>query len=96
MTAQVADLTSLLKLKEDEINTLLSNKENIEAKLKSLEENYGTQKDGFVEELNKMNDVLKQRGETITRLEEKYQTTEQEFKVISASVENQTLIPNYL
>lgn len=96
MTAQVADFTSLLKLKEDEINTLLSNKENIEAKLKSLEENFGTQKDGFVEELNKMNDVLKQRGETITRLEEKYQTTEQEFKVISASVENQTLIPNYL
>ena len=49
--------------------------------LKTLEENYEQQKDGFVEELNKMNDVLKQRGEAITRLEEKCQTNEKEFKV---------------
>lgn len=53
----------------------------MQAQLKTLEENYEQQKDGFVEELNKMNDVLKQRGEAITRLEEKCQTNEKEFKV---------------
>ena len=78
---KVAEFTSQLKSREEENILLVSKSEEMEAKLKNLEENYGQQKDGFVEELNKMNDVLKQRGETITRLEEKNQTSEKEFKV---------------
>lgn len=78
---KVAEFTSQLKSRKEENILLVSKSEEMEAKLKNLEENYGQQKDGFVEELNKMNDVLKQRGETITRLEEKNQTSEKEFKV---------------
>lgn len=74
LAAQLADATSQLKCQEEECDSL-------QAKLAGAEENYGKQRDGFVEELNKMNDVLKQRGETITRLEEKCQTSEKEFKV---------------
>lgn len=81
LIAQITELSSLLKLKEEENNLLISNGEKMQTKLQNLEENYGKQKDGFVEELNKMNDVLKQRGEAITRLEEKSQTAEKEFKV---------------
>ncbi len=77
----VSDLVSQLKLKDEEKNLLLSKSEAMQAQLKTLEEHYEQQKDGFVEELNKMNDVLKQRGEAITRLEEKCQTNEKEFKV---------------
>lgn len=81
LTSNVSDLVSQLKLKDEETNLLLSKSEAMQAQLKTLEENYEQQKDGFVEELNKMNDVLKQRGEAITRLEEKCQTNEKEFKV---------------
>ncbi|KAI9555719.1 hypothetical protein GHT06_018234 [Daphnia sinensis] len=81
LTLQVSDLESQLKLSNEEKILLVSQSEEMEAKLKTLEENYEQQKNGFVEELNKMNDVLKQRGETITRLEEKCQINEKEFKV---------------
>ncbi|KZS15205.1 putative GRIP and coiled-coil domain-containing protein 2 [Daphnia magna] len=81
LTLQISDLESQLKLRNEEKTLLLSQSEDMEAKLKTLEESYEQQKNGFVEELNKMNDVLKQRGETITRLEEKCQINEKEFKV---------------
>lgn len=81
LTSQVSDLVSQLKLKDEEKIVLLSKSEEMQTQLKTLEEHYEQQKDGFVEELNKMNDVLKQRGEAITRLEEKCQTNEKEFKV---------------
>ncbi|EFX90403.1 hypothetical protein DAPPUDRAFT_219999 [Daphnia pulex] len=80
LTSNVSDLVLQLKLKDEETNLLLSKSEAMQAQLKTLEENYEQQKDGFVEELNKMNDVLKQRGEAITRLEYKCQTNEKEFK----------------
>lgn len=82
LTLQISDLESQLKLRNEEKTLLLSQSEDMEAKLKTLEESYEQQKNGFVEELNKMNDVLKQRGETITRLEEKCQINEKEFKVL--------------
>ncbi len=81
LISQLAEITSQFKSREEENSQLVSRSEDMQAKLKNLEENYGQQKDGFVEELNKMNDVLKQRGEAITRLEEKCQTNEKEFKV---------------
>lgn len=81
LLSQLQTSVPQLKLKEEENNSLISLSEEMQTKLKNLEENYGQQKDGFVEELNKMNDVLKQRGEAITRLEEKCQTNEKEFKV---------------
>ena len=81
LTSQVSDLVSQLKLKDEEKIVLLSKSEEMQTQLKTLEEHYEQQKDGFVEELNKMNDVLKQRGEAITRLEEKCQSNEKEFKV---------------
>lgn len=81
LTSQLSDLVSQLKSKDEEKILLFSKSEEMQAQLKTLEEHYEQQKDGFVEELNKMNDVLKQRGEAITRLEEKCQTNEKEFKV---------------
>lgn len=82
MLSQVNDeVASQLKLKEEEYSSLLSKHETLEAKLKSMEDNYSQQIEGFVEELNKMNVELKQRGETITRLEEQSQSNEKEFKV---------------
>lgn len=54
----------------------------LKLKLKELEERYLLQKDGFVEELNKMNDLLKKRGETISKLEQKCQLLDSELKVI--------------
>ena len=81
LAALLADSTSQLKCLEEECQVLRT-------KLAGIEENYGKQKDGFVEELNKMNDVLKQRGETITRLEEKCQNNEKEFKVFITAINN--------
>ena len=84
--AQVNEVTSQLTSKEEEYSSLISKHETLEAKLKSMEDNYSQQIEGFVEELNKMNVELKQRGETITRLEEQCQSNEKEFKVICKSI----------
>lgn len=86
LAAQVTDLSALLKSREEENNLLTASNEEMQNKLQNLEENYGQQKNGFVEELNKMNDVLKQRGEAITRLEEKCQTSEKDFKVLQSKL----------
>lgn len=83
LEAQITDLSAQLKSREEENNLLASSNAEMQNKLQNLEENYGQQKNGFVEELNKMNDVLKQRGEAITRLEEKWQTSEKDFKVLN-------------
>lgn len=80
--SQAKEVASKLESTKEEYNSLISKHETLEANFKSMEENYGQQIEGFVEELNKMNVELKQRGETITRFEEKSQSNEKEFKVI--------------
>lgn len=82
IVSQFDDVTSQLKSKDEELKLLITKHETLEAKLKAIEDNYGQQTEGFVEELNKMNVVLKQRGETITKLEEQAQSNEKEFKVL--------------
>lgn len=81
LASQLADVTSELKKKEEDNDMLSLEIKSLQTKLDNSEENYSKQKEGFVEELNKMNVVLKQRGESITRLEEKCQSNEKEFKV---------------
>lgn len=81
LATELVNVTSYLKKKEEENEKLSHEIKELEANLASAEEKHEQQKKGFVEELNKMNVVLKQRGETITRLEEKYQLNEKEFKV---------------
>ena len=49
------------------------NGRNLENELQELTEKYEQQRNGFIEELNKMNVALKQRGEMITKLEEQSQ-----------------------
>jgi len=81
LVSQLADVTSELRKKEEDNDMLSLEIKSLQTKLDNSEENYSKQKEGFVEELNKMNVVLKQRGESITRLEEKCQSNEKEFKV---------------
>ena len=83
LVSQLADVTSELRKKEEDNDMLSLEIKSLQTKLDNSEENYSKQKEGFVEELNKMNVVLKQRGESITRLEEKCQSNEKEFKVTS-------------
>ena len=81
LSEKLSALTSNLKDRDNEKGALNSKIATLQNKLEAMEEMYGQQKDGFVEELNKMNIILKQRGEAITQLEEQCLSDNKDFKV---------------
>ena len=78
---KLSDVTLHLKERDEEKASLSLKITTLQNKLETMEETHSQQKDGFVEELNKMNIILKQRGEVITQLEEQCQNDNNDFKV---------------
>ena len=76
---KLSDVTLHLKERDEEKASLSLKITTLQNKLETMEETHSQQKDGFVEELNKMNIILKQRGEVITQLEEQCQNDNNDF-----------------
>jgi len=82
LSSQLADVHRQNKTKDEEARELHSRYEALKEKYRLLQEGCDQQKKGFVEELNEMNEALKQRGELIAKLEAKYEASVNELKVL--------------
>lgn len=81
LSETISEVTQNVTERDEEKAALNMKITSLQNKLEAMDEMYSQQKDGFVEELNKMNIILKQRGEVITQLEEQYQNDNKDFKV---------------
>jgi chromosome segregation ATPase len=71
LSAQLDTISIEMKEKDDTIFQLKQSIESLNDAAVKSNDSYESQRNGFVEELNQMNDALKQRGELITKLEDK-------------------------
>lgn len=81
LSETISEVTQNVTERDEEKAALNMKITSLQNKLEAMDEMYSQQKDGFVEELNKMNIILKQRGEVITQLEEQCQNDNKDFKV---------------